>query len=199
MIKLNAVGKACPIPVIMAKKEIDNKVEEFVIVVDNQIAVENLKKLASTTGYQIDYKKHKDTFIVGFSYECVECNLMLEEVMKENTIDTVNQMIFVGKEYLGEGDLELGKNLIRMFFYSLTESKDIPKHIVFINGGVKLPTLDNQIIEHLKYLADKGSTILSCGACLNYYKLTDELQVGEVTNMYTIVELMQKADKVISI
>lgn len=199
MIKIDAVGKACPIPVIMAKKEIDNKVQKFIIVVDNQIAVENLKKLANTTGYQIDYKKKDDSYVVGFSLECDACNRMLEEAMNENTIDNVNHMVFVGKEYLGEGDLELGKNLIRMFFYTLVESKNTPKHIIFINGGVKLPTLDEQIIEHLKALEAKGTTILSCGACLNYYKLADQLQVGEVTNMYTIVELMEKADKIIQL
>lgn len=199
MVRLDAVGKACPIPVIMAKKEIDGKNKEFIIVVDNEIAVENLKKLANSTSYNLEYKKQNDNYLVAFSYDCIECNLMLEEAMKENTMDTSNHIIFVGKDYLGEGDMELGKNLIRMFFYSLTESKEIPKHIIFINSGVKLTTQDEQIINHLKELEKKGSQILSCGACLNYYQLAESLNVGEVTNMYTIVEIMQKSDKIIHI
>ena len=36
-----------------------------------------------------------------------------------------------------------------------------------------------------------------CGTCLNFYGLTDKLAVGGVTNMYTIVEKLVSAGKVI--
>ena len=42
-----------------------------------------------------------------------------------------------------------------------------------------------------------GVEILTCGTCLNFYGLTDQLQVGEVTNMYTIVEKMTQADHIV--
>ena len=42
-----------------------------------------------------------------------------------------------------------------------------------------------------------GVEILTCGTCLNYYNLGDKLAVGEVSNMYTIIERLQGADKLI--
>ena len=38
---------------------------------------------------------------------------------------------------------------------------------------------------------------MTCGTCLDYYGLKDELGVGSVTNMYEIVEVMEKAVTVI--
>ena len=52
--------------------------------------------------------------------------------------------------------------------------------------------------EDLKLLEEQGVEILTCGTCLNYYNLSDKLQVGSVTNMYTIVEKMAGADKIIT-
>ena len=57
---IDAKGKNCPIPVIMAKKEIDNGGEAFVVEVDNAIAVENLKKLAAGHKLQSEQEKIKE-------------------------------------------------------------------------------------------------------------------------------------------
>ena len=43
----------------------------------------------------------------------------------------------------------------------------------------------------------QGVEILTCGTCLNFYGLTDRLRVGEVSNMYTIVEKLSQADRTI--
>ena len=52
-------------------------------------------------------------------------------------------------------------------------------------------------LEDLKAMADRGVEILTCGTCLNFYGLTERLAVGGVTNMYTIVEKLSGADRVI--
>ena len=52
-------------------------------------------------------------------------------------------------------------------------------------------------LEDLKNMEAQGVEILTCGTCLNYYGLSDKLQVGSVTNMYTIVEKMAGADKIV--
>ena len=38
---------------------------------------------------------------------------------------------------------------------------------------------------------------MSCGTCLNHYGLADQLGVGEVTNMYVIVEKQANARGII--
>lgn len=196
--RIDALGKACPIPVVMAKKEIDLGEENIIIQVDNKIAVENLKRLASSTGFLVEVKEQAGNYIVALSKDCKTCNDMLQEMERANTVSTSDYVVFIGKESIGEGSEELGKNLMRMFLYTLSESTDLPKHILFMNGGVKLPTLDEQAVEHLQLLSEKGVDILVCGACLNYYHLEEELKIGSISNMYDILDKMKNAGKVIS-
>ena len=86
-----------------------------------------------------------------------------------------------------------------MFFYTLAESDDIPKYILFMNDGVKVPTLNEQAIEHLKELQKLGVNILVCGTCLSFYGLDNKLSVGAVSNMYEIISAMKEVEKVISL
>ena len=194
---IDAKGKNCPIPVIMAKKEIDNGGEAFVVEVDNAIAVENLKKLANSQGFFTDVKEEEGKFSVVFNKDCAECKKILSQLNEKSLIG--NWAVFIGKEIIGAGSEELGKNLMKMFFYTLSESDDIPKYILFMNDGVKVPTLNEQAIEHLKELEKMGSKIMVCGACLNFYNIEDKLGAGNISNMYDISNAMKEVDKVITL
>ena len=88
---------------------------------------------------------------------------------------------------------------MKMFFYTLSEDNNLPKSILFMNSGVKVATLNEQAIEHLKVLENKGVDILVCGTCLNFYGLENELAVGRISNMYDITNAMKTAAKVITI
>ncbi|WP_313134387.1 sulfurtransferase-like selenium metabolism protein YedF [Anaerocolumna sp.] len=195
---VDAIGQACPIPVIMTKKEIDNGEEKIITKVDNKVAVENLKKLAATTGFEVEVKEEGGLYTVALSKECKECNAMLEELEQQKPAPKADYVVFIGKDYIGEGDQELGTNLMRMFLYTLTESADLPSYLLFMNGGVKLTALDEQAVDHIKKLKEKGVEVLVCGTCLNFYKIAEELKVGQVSNMYEILDKMQQAGKVIS-
>ena len=194
---IDARGKNCPMPVIMAKKEIDNGIKFFVVQVDNRIAVENLTKLANSQGFEVNIKDGNGEFEVKFSNGCEECEEILAKV--ENKKPLGDWSVFVNKSTIGIGDDELGQSLMKMFLYTISESTDYPKSILFMNDGVKVPTLNKQAIEHLKELEKVGVELLICGACLNFYGLENELSVGKISNMYEIVETMKSASKVITI
>ena len=110
-----------------------------------------------------------------------------------------NWALFVGKDFIGDGSEELGTSLMTMFFYTLAESNDAPRYILFMNSGVKLPVENDQVVEHLKALQEKGSEILVCGTCLKFFGIADNLKIGTVSNMYDISERMHLADKVITL
>ena len=59
MITVNAIGDACPVPVVKTRKAMETiKGAEVVeTLVDNEIAVENLKKMAGQMGYQVKDQK----------------------------------------------------------------------------------------------------------------------------------------------
>ena len=99
---------------------------------------------------------------------------------------------------MGSGNDALGKVLIKGFIFAVTQLERLPKTILFYNGGATLTAEGSDSLEDLKHLEEEGVEILTCGTCLNYYNLTDKLQVGSVTNMYTIVEKMAGADKIIT-
>ena len=198
MKKLNAVGKQCPIPVIMSKQEVRGGTEIFSIDVDNEYAVENLKNYAEAAEYYADVEEHDNIYTVTMTKNgsAVAAEPMEE---KEETKAPENYAIFVGNDILGNGSQELGTNLIRMFFFTLTQDEDIPKYILFMNSGVKLALQDEQIIEHLQDLEARGTEIYICGTCVNFYQLKEEIKVGRISNMYEIVEKMKKAHKVITL
>ncbi len=195
---VDALGKACPMPVVMTKKEMDNGEDTIITKVDNKIAVENLKKLAHSAGYSVAVKEDGGYYQVAFSKECAECDAILEELEHPERSHKTDYVVFIGKDYIGEGSEELGKNLMRMFLYTLSESEELPTHLLFMNSGVKLAVLDEQTVEHLITLKNKGVDILVCGACLNYFELANDLKIGSVSNMYDITEKMKQAGKVIS-
>lgn len=201
---IDARGENCPIPVILAKKEIDENRLNFTVFVDNEIAVENLKKLALNKHYGVEVKRNGSDYAVEFL--CDE-NVMIDNTVNDfekistETVDRPinNWVLFMGKEIIGSGDAVLGGNLMKMYFYTLAQGDCLPHTIVFMNEGVKLPCSNEQVVEHLRTLTDRGCEILVCGACLEFYQLTKKLQVGTVSNMYDITERMNSAVKVVTL
>lgn len=194
---IDARGKACPIPVVMAKKEMAAE-NEFGITVDNAIAVENLKKLAESQGFSTAVAEKNGEFTVSMT-RTGEPVAPAPEVMSCTIPTGGNWVVFAGKDVIGEGSEELGHSLIKMFFYTLSQGEMRPSAIVFMNSGVRLVTENEQTIEHLKVLEDMGVKLVVCGTCLNFYGLSDKLQCGTVSNMYDIVETMSGASKVITL
>ena len=203
---IDAKGKPCPTPVILAKQAMAAGEHSFTVLVDNTTAVENLKRLAGNQGFGAAVTQGEGVFSVAFTRTgCAACE---EAVSAPLPAPGGDWAVFVGRDIIGDGDRELGANLMRMFFYTLVQGEDKPGAVLFMNAGVRLPTLDEQIPAdvvhvahraHLESLADAGVEILVCGTCLSFYGLTDQLQVGTVSNMYDIVTRMQRAAKVVSL
>jgi selenium metabolism protein YedF len=107
------------------------------------------------------------------------------------------QIVVINSRTMGTGSDELGGILIKSFIYALTQQDELPKTILFYNGGAYLTCQDSPVLEDLQSLEAQGVELLTCGTCLDFYGLKDKLAVGNVTNMYVIVEKQAKADKVI--
>ncbi len=196
-IKIDARGLQCPKPVIETKKALDGiKEGNIIAVVDNDVAKENVSKLARSMKLHFSVSEidgHYEISIFKGAYA------QSAEDMVQKRPDIANIVILVGSDVMGDGNRELGEVLMKSYFYALTESEPYPKAICFVNTGVKLTTSQPQIIEHLKKLMEMGTEIHSCGTCLDYLGLKEMLQVGGISNMYTIVELMNDANNTIRI
>ena len=86
---------------------------------------------------------------------------------------------------------------MKAFVFSITQMDPLPDRLIFYNYGVKLTTVDSPLLEDLKRLAQAGVEIFSCGTCLKHLGLEDQLQVGQVSNMYDILEMQLKSGHLI--
>lgn len=92
---------------------------------------------------------------------------------------------------MGKDNAELGKILMKSFIYTVSETSPYPKTLIFYNEGVRLTCEDSQVLDDIKKLEDLGVEIISCGTCLDYLNLKENLKVGSISNMYTIYEKLK--------
>lgn len=198
MITVNAMGDNCPIPVIKTKKAMQGLTgpEVIEVLVDNEIAVQNVTKMAAAQGGEVRSEKlaEKEYKVVIQMNGAVAAEAADEECVPDKRD---NMIVVVSSDRMGSGNDELGKVLIKGFIYAVTQLDVLPKKMLFYNGGATLTVEDSDSLEDLKSLEAQGVEILTCGTCLDYYQVKDKLAVGTVTNMYAIVEAMAEAGKII--
>lgn len=203
--RLDERGKACPLPVIETKKALEgcNAGEIIEVIVDNEIAVQNLSKMANHKGLKSEWEQlAQREYLVKIvadgmkmakeeaKPECEECQPM-EFGKKSGTV------VVLSSREMGAGDEALGKLLMKGFVYALTEQDSAPDTVLLYNGGAYLSCEGSDSLVDLQTLEKNGTEILTCGTCLNHYGLSEKLAVGGVTNMYEIVEKMSGARKII--
>lgn len=213
MKQLDMRGKACPMPVIETKKILEEvkKAEEVRVLVDNEIAVQNLTKLAGHEGMKALSEKHSDkefevTFLPSESgadglnvpaekilADCADCSMPAEP---ENGVAR-GRVVVIASDRMGGPEEELGRILIKGFIYAVSRQEPLPETVIFYNGGARLTAEGSESVEDLKYMAEQGVEILTCGTCLKHLGLEDKLQVGSVSNMYEIAEKMAGARQLI--
>lgn len=197
---VDAMGKQCPVPVVMTKKVLDQaeKGDEIQIFVDNETAVNNLGRLAGSTGCSFVSRKTENGYEINLVVKADKQDRNSEEpeIVCAPLPTQGNDTVVIASDKMGDGDPELGAILIKGFVYALTQLETPPAVMLFYNGGAKLTAQDSPYIEDLKTLQEQGTEILTCGTCVNFYGLK-EPAVGTVTNMYTIAEKLTKAGKVI--
>ncbi|OYT15863.1 MAG: sulfurtransferase-like selenium metabolism protein YedF [Bacteroidetes bacterium 4572_77] len=200
MYTIDAQGKLCPQPLIMTKKALlDMKEEETLhIILDNETSKNNVVKFLDD--HQMEIQMEVDNGI--FDLMVVKKGGNLEQSTPEDycTIDPYvkgDYIVNIQKDSLGDGDRLLGTSLLNSFIETLPEASQLPKAIVFVNSGIFLTLKNATAIKSLKNLEAKGVEILICGACLDFYEKNEEVAVGRVSNMYTILEAMVATGKII--
>ncbi len=105
--------------------------------------------------------------------------------------------LMIVTESLGQGSQDLGKQLMKAYLYTLARSEHKLKRISFLNSGVKLSCEGSEVLEDLKLLEQQGVKIHSCGTCLNFYGLTEKIQIGVIGNMQSIVDAQMQSNTVV--
>ena len=200
-VQVDAMGDACPIPVVKTLKALRELggAGTVVTLVDNEVAVQNLTRMGHEKGCevsseQLGEKRYRVTLTVPEGVEVADgepedatCYVPAKR----------NLVIQLSSDAMGAGSDELGRNLMKAFVYAVTQQDELPRTMLFYNGGARLTCEGSPCLDDLKALADQGVEILTCGTCLNHYGIAEKLAVGEVTNMYVICQKLEQASHVV--
>ena len=194
MIKeLDARGLSCPQPVVQTKNALEGMKEGLVmIIVDNVIASENVKRFAESNGCSVEVEENAGEYRLTIKKGGAP-------LVTKNINACLGEILVISSDVLGKGDRKLGETLMEAFMYTLVDSDLKPQKIILLNDGVKLAIEGSPVLDALEVLHIKGVKISSCGTCLNFYHIKDKLKIGTITNMMEIIESMTYADKVICI
>lgn len=187
---VDARNMPCPEPVLKTKKALEGITEgKLTVLVNSTEACQNVQYFAQSQGCSVTTTEKDCVFTI-------EINKENKDQEKDKSGDDV---LLIASDQLGTGDKSLGQLLTTAFINTLPEAKARPARIIFINRGVMLTAEGSGVIDTLERLAKEGVQIFSCGTCLNHYQLKDKLKVGQVTNMYDIVDSLLTANRVVRI
>lgn len=188
---IDCKGLNCPLPVVNTKKYFDT-IENGIAttIVDNEIAKNNVVKFAENANLEVNVSEKDSLYHITITKgEGQPQELKIENNSEANEKFT----IVVSGDKLGDGDEALGEALMKSYLFALSEADIIPNNLVFLNSGVKLVVEGSLVLESINKLKERGVSIYSCGLCLDFYKIKDKVQVGEITNMYAIIEMMNSS------
>ena len=199
---IDCMGMACPLPVINAKKAIEGFTEDGTlnIKVDNETAVQNLIRLGEHNGFKVDSVQDGDkayTVTMAVKAGAGKPAGVPAEALSCQAPASGGRVVVLSADTMGVGDEKLGRKLMKAFIFALTSQDVTPDKVICYNTGARLTTLDADTIKDLKALEAAGTTVMTCGTCLDFYGLKEQLQVGIVSNMYDIVEAQMNAALVI--
>jgi selenium metabolism protein YedF len=207
MKQIDCRGLGCPEPVLRAKAALDEGEKSFDILVDNEASRDNVLRFGHSRNCKVELTTLTDgSFRLSFLAEIKESagpSVPFDEadypcpIPGEKPV-VCNLVYVISSDCMGRGSDDLGWALLQTYIATIKDVSPQPGRILFYNGGVKLVATAGKALEALQALEKKGVKILSCGTCLEFFKLEKNLQVGTITNMYEIMDSMACADKVVS-
>ena len=160
-IKVDAMGDQCPIPVIKTKKALKEITETTLVEVhvDNEIAVQNLSKMAKQKNLEYKCEKLEEQhYIIKINAEAEGVSIQ-QKAPAENDKEICypdrksNTVVVLSSNQMGNGSEELGQILMKGFIFALTELDELPSTVLLYNSWVttflfsissfiRLPTLE---------------------------------------------------------
>ena len=165
------------------------------VLVDNEIAVQNLTRFAEHKGFAVSggKKSAQEYAVIMKIAGTASAAEPREESICAADSPRKGMLVVLSANVMGTGDAKLGSSLMKAFVFAMTKQEQLPDAILCYNTGAYLTCEGADTLEDLKLLESEGVTILTYGTCLDFYDMKEKLAVGGVTNMYDIVERMENA------
>jgi selenium metabolism protein YedF len=195
-------GQLCPAPLIAAKRALKETAqgESFLLLTDNKTSFDNLTRFLKDIKADFEFSESDGVWTLTINKTTRDVVQTRAEDYCTSSIshfEKGNYIVAITSDKMGDGDDELGHLLIQNFIKALKDLDKLPQHLVFYNRGVSLAIEDSPVIEHIKDLEKMGVEIHLCATCVNHYKLENKIAAGNLSNMYSIAELMASAGNII--
>ena len=195
--QINCRNLACPEPVIRTKNALESlKVGEKLEILVNSIAPkENISRFLKNQNVEFSVEQNgAETKITAVKGESKLELANFDEFVCEITPKAKKTVVYLNEEYAGSGDV--GVSLLSKFLGALLQVKK-PEYVICVNNAVKMTTnRAHPSFKPLKDLEAAGVKILSCGSCLEAYKLVSDLSVGEMSNAYEVMQILTTHEQI---
>ena len=191
--KVDARNLTCPQPVVLTLEALPKLAsgESLEVIVNDSVAVGNLTRLAADKSCGLATAVAGDETTLTLTPRgsvAASQNAAHEAQNFCDTPATGAAVILVDTDSMGRGDDELGHILMKGFIYALAHQDRIPTTMIFFNAGAHLTCKGSESLDDIKELESRGTTILTCGTCLDFFGIREKLSVGGVTNLYDIAK-----------
>jgi selenium metabolism protein YedF len=196
-------GLTCPAPLIKTRQGITEAAadEAVQVIIDNRTSLGNVKRYLADNKLTFTVREEDDlAYITVNPGERTEMSTNEEEYCAPEASSPPrrrNTVVAVTSEKMGSGDDELGAKLMVTFFRTLVMVEPAPDSVVFYNSGVKLAMDDSPVLDFIKELMAKGTSVYLCTTCINHFNIKDRLPAGSFSDMYQILNLLKDADHII--
>jgi selenium metabolism protein YedF len=191
MERLDCRGQQCPQPVVQVRRQLlAAPGAPLQVLVSDASARDNVSRLAAAQGYRVAVEERDG----AFRLELTPGERQAQASAAATAGPTV---VFIASDRMGDGDPLLGHVLMKNFLFTLAENDAAPDLLLFVNGGARLTAQGSEVLEALQKLADLGAEIATCGLCLDFFGLKEQLQIGRVSNMLEIATALQNAGRIV--
>ena len=189
---------ACPEPVIRTKNALEGlkNGEKLEILVNSIAPKENISRFLKNQNVEFSVEQNgAETKITAVKGESKLELANFDEFVCEITPKTKKTVVYLNEEYAGSGDV--GVSLLAKFLGALLQVDSKPEYVLCVNNAVKMTTnRAHPSFKPLKDLEAAGVKILSCGSCLEAYKLVSDLSVGEMSNAYEVMQILTTHEQI---
>jgi selenium metabolism protein YedF len=196
-------GLTCPAPLIKTRQGLTEAAadEAVQVIIDNRTSLGNVKRYLADNKLTFTVREEGDlAYVTVTRGEKAEMSTNEEEYCTPEVTSPPrkrNTVVAVTSEKMGSGDDELGARLMVTFFRTLVMVEPAPASVVFYNSGVKLAMDDSPVLDFIKELLSKGSSVYLCTTCINHFNIKGRLPVGSFSDMYQILNILNDADHII--
>ena len=105
-----------------------------------------------------------------------------------------SKVLLLSSEGCGNGDADLGFEIMATVLGALPKREDRPGTIVCWNTAVKLLAEGSPLLARFKELEENGVKILAGKLCVDELEITDKIEVGKVATMGEIMDCLLHND-----